>query len=258
MYNGIYIVERGDEVIQIAVCDDDYSAAESMERLLLDIQNKMDMNIEVSIFYSGESFVKAIGHSCPFDLILMDIEMAGMDGITAGSVLRGNDENDLVQLIYVSSHEEYHLQLFDVQPSGFIKKPIHAELFQQKIISILEKVLRKLQQGKKNFLALQQKGKEIIIPYRDIIYLESNKRRVILHTTYDQLDYYSTLNEEEKKLAESDFVRIHQSYIVNFMFIKEIRSPSIVLISGEILPISSKYNSAFKKQYLKFRGSLVG
>lgn len=61
--------------------------------------------------------------------------MAGMDGITAGSVLRGNDENDLVQLIYVSSHEEYHLQLFDVQPSGFIKKPIDPELFQQKIIA---------------------------------------------------------------------------------------------------------------------------
>lgn len=88
--------------------------------------------------------------------------------------------------------------------------------------------------------------------------MESNKRRVILHTSDDQHDYYSTLNEEEKKLSESDFVRIHQSYIVNFMFIKEIRSQSIVLISGEALPISAKYSTAFKKKYLKFRESLVG
>nr|WP_282579986.1 LytTR family DNA-binding domain-containing protein [Paenibacillus odorifer] len=126
------------------------------------------------------------------------------------------------------------------------------------MISTIEKVIRKLQQGKKNFLSLQQKGKEILIPYRNIIYLESNRRRIILYSCKDQLDYYSTLNEEEQKLPVSDFVRIHQSYIVNFYFIKEISNQGVILLNGEALPISAKYSADFKKKYLKFRGSLVG
>lgn len=188
----------------------------------------------------------------------MDIEMGAMDGIKAGYVLRGRDANDLVQLIYISSHEEYHLQLFDVQPSGFIKKPIDPEQFIHKLTSTIHKVIRKQQQGNKNFLHLQQKGKEVLIPFRNIMYLESNKRRVILHALDEQIDYYSTLNEEEKKLHPNDFVRIHQSYIVNFYFIKEVSNRSVTLITGEALPISEKYSSKFKKSYLTFRGSLVG
>ncbi|MEK4881706.1 MULTISPECIES: LytR/AlgR family response regulator transcription factor [Paenibacillus] len=245
-------------MIRIAVCDDDFPTTELIERLILETQRNFTRKIEVSIFYSGESFTKAIQEACTFDIIFMDIEMAGMDGIKAGYVLRGNDENDLVQLIYVSSHDEYHLQLFDVQPSGFIKKPIDSEIFKQKLISTIEKVIRKLQQGKKNFLSLQQKGKEILIPYRNIIYLESNRRRIILYSCNDQLGYYSTLNEEEQRLPVSDFVRIHQSYIVNFYFIKEISNQGVILLNGEALPISAKYSADFKKKYLKFRGSLVG
>lgn len=245
-------------MIRIAVCDDDFPTTELIERLILETQAIFARKIEVSIFYSGENFTKAIQDVCAFDIIFMDIEMADMNGITAGYVLRENDENDLVQLIYVSSHEEYHLQLFDVQPAGFIKKPIDPELFKHKLVSTIEKVIRKLQQGKKNFLSLHQKGKEFLIPYRNIIYLESNRRRIILHTCNDPLDFYSTLKEEEQKLPVNNFVRIHQSYIVNFYFIKEISNQRVVLINGEALPISAKYSTDFKKKYLKFRGSLVG
>lgn len=252
------LVERNDEVIHIAICDDDFWVTELIERLILEIQNSLSKKIEVSIFYSGESFTNSIQHACPYDIVLMDIEMDVMDGIEAGYSLRGNDENDLIQLIYISSHEEYHLQLFDVQPSGFIKKPIDPEVFKHKLVSTIQKVIRKHQQKQTNFLPLQQKGKEILVPLRNIMYLESNKRRVILHTRDEQIDYYSTLNEEEKKLPIRDFVRIHQSYIISFYFIKEISTKVVVLITGESLPISEKYSANFKKTYLKFRGRLVG
>lgn len=55
----------------------------------------------------------------------------------------------------------------------------------------------------------------------------------------------------------SDFVRIHQSYIVNFYFIKEISNQGVILLNGEALPISAKYSADFKKKYLKFRGVLL-
>lgn len=120
-------------MIHIAVCDDDLRTTEFVEALILDTLNNFPEKIEISIFYSGKSFTKAIQNACPFDIIFMDIEMEGIDGIQAGHILRADDNNDLVQLIYISSHEEYHIQLFDVQPSGFIKKPIESLAFKNKL-----------------------------------------------------------------------------------------------------------------------------
>lgn len=245
-------------MIHIAICDDDMKLTEQIEKMIGNTQKNFSEQIEIHIFYSGESFTRAIQGGCPFDIIFMDIEMAGMDGITAGHNLRADDENDLVQLIYISSHEEYHLELFDVQPSGFISKPIEMESFNNKLIPSIHKAIRKRRQGKINFLPIHQKGREIMVPFRDIMYLESNIRQITLNTKHDRIDYYSTLNEEEKKLPSSEFIRIHQSYIVNFYFIKEIRNRKIMLTTGKQLPISEKNSTSVRKHYLKFRGNLIG
>ncbi|MEK4519619.1 LytTR family DNA-binding domain-containing protein [Paenibacillus sp. FSL H8-0122] len=246
-------------MMRIAICDDDFQLTEFMERLIGDIQNTLEKEIQVSTYYSGESFSTAIEGCCLYDIVLMDIEMSGMNGITAGQKLRANDENDLVQLIYISSHEEYHLQLFDVQPSGFIQKPINPEFFRQKLLSGIQKVMRKQEQGKNRFLPVYQKGQELLIPFRDILYLESSIRRVCIYTTKeDTIKYYGVLNEEEKKLPTSGFIRIHQSYIVNFSSIKQFSNRKIVLINDQELPISEKRSSAVKKGYLNFRGDFIG
>ncbi|OPA73269.1 hypothetical protein BVG16_29770 [Paenibacillus selenitireducens] len=243
-------------MIHIAICDDDMPTTENIESLIVNSSIHRTEKIDISIFYSGESFTKAIQHDCPFDLIFMDIEMRETDGIKAGYALREDVHNDLVQLIYVSSHEEYHVQLFDVQPSGFIKKPIHGESFEQKLMSVIYKIKR--QQNKPKLLPVHQKGSKVLFPIRDIMYLASDRRKVILHTVEGHIEYYSTLSEEENKLPAEHFVRIHQSYLVNFYYIKQIYSKKIILMNGEELPISEKQNAAVKKSYLKFRGSLIG
>ncbi|WP_055108612.1 LytR/AlgR family response regulator transcription factor [Paenibacillus ihumii] len=244
-------------MIHIVVCDDDIRVVEQVERLILDLQNSISNKIEVTTFYSGARFSKAIQNGCPFDIIFMDIEMEGIDGIKAGHLLRADEDNDWVQLIYISGHEQYHVQLFDVQPSGFIKKPIQPELFKHKLLSTVKKAIRRRQLGTRSFLPVQQKGREVLVPFRDIIYLESRVRKVKLHTRMDQIEYYSTLNEEESKLPSSNFIRIHQSYIVNFYFIREISYKNVSLVTGLELPISGKYSASVKKNYLKFRGSLI-
>jgi DNA-binding LytR/AlgR family response regulator len=245
-------------MIHIAICDDDIPITECIESMILNSSIYKSEKIYISIFYSGESFTKAIQDDCPFDLIFMDIEMKELDGIKAGYILRENNHNDLVQLIYISNHEEYHMQLFDVQPSGFIKKPIHGKSFEQKLISAIHKVKRIRQQNKPKLLSVHKKGSDTFVPIRKIVYLTSDRRKITLHTVEDQIEYYSTLSEEEDKLSSEQFVRIHQSYLVNFFYVKQILSKKIILITGEELPISEKQNASLKKSYLKFRGSLIG
>lgn len=251
------LIEKNEHVIQIAICDDDPWITGQLEQLIINAVSNLS-RVDISIFYSGTSFSRAIQPGCPFDIIFMDIEMKGIDGIQAGHLLRENEDNDFVQLIYISSYEQYHVQLFDVQPSGFVKKPIEPEVFAHKLISAVQKVIRKRQHGMKKFLPIQQSGKELLVPFRDIMYIESNLRKIHLYTRNEQIDYYSTLNTEEKKLPASHFIRIHQSYMVNCYFIREISSHKVVLLTGQELPISDKKSASAKQNYLKFRGSLIG
>ncbi|MBP2115316.1 DNA-binding LytR/AlgR family response regulator [Paenibacillus silagei] len=244
-------------MIHIAVCDDEPCAAGEAERLILETGEDLDEPIEISLYYSGESFARALRDGSQFDIILMDIELGGLDGIAAGQLLREDDGNDPVQLIYISSHEEYHMQLFDLRPSGFIKKPVVPESFKQKLAGAIHKATRLRQQGRTNFLAVQLKNQELRIPHLEIHYLESSIRQITLVTQDRTLQYYGKLVEEEQKLTASHFVRIHQSYIVNFYSIQAISAKKIILTTGCELPVSSKYSPAVRRAYLHFRGELV-
>lgn len=222
MYNVGINAKVEKPMIHIAVCDDEPRAAGEAERLILETGEDLNEPIEISLYYSGESFARALRDGSQFDIILMDIELGGLDGIAAGQLLREDDGNDPVQLIYISSHEEYHMQLFDLRPSGFLKKPIEPEGFRKKLARAIHKTLRLRQQGRINFLAVQLKNQELRIPHRDIHYLESSIRQITLVTQDRTLQYYGKLVEEEQKLTASHFVRIHQSYIVNFYSIQAI------------------------------------
>ncbi|AIQ56543.1 LytR/AlgR family response regulator transcription factor [Paenibacillus borealis] len=244
-------------MIHIAVCDDDPRMAGEVEHLILAAGKSSSEKIEISLYYSGESFTRALKDGCCFDIIYMDIELGGLDGITAGQILREDDINDPVQLIYISSYEQYHVQLFDLRPSGFIKKPVEPELFKRKLEQALHKTIRTRGQNRMNFLAVQQKGQELRIPYREILYLESSIRKITLVTRDGLLQYYGKLREEEQKLPVSHFVRIHQSYIVNFYSVKAISAKKIVLVNGRELPVSDKHSQSVRKAYLNFRGEMA-
>lgn len=119
---------------------------------------------------------------------------------------------------------------------------------------MIQQIKVKRQQNQPKLLPVHQSGTKILIPIRNIMYLASDRRKIILQTTEDQTEYYSTLSIEEEKLPSKQFVRIHQSYLVNFDYIKQIQGKRIVLTSGEELPISDKQSIVVKKSYLQFRG----
>ncbi|QUH28450.1 LytR/AlgR family response regulator transcription factor [Vallitalea guaymasensis] len=243
-------------MIHIAICDDNISDTEHIEKQLRQLESCLSINIDIQIFYSGESFCKSINKSCPFDIVLMDIEMDGIDGIVAGEKLRADDENDRVLLIYISSHENYYRRLFDVQPFSFMQKPIDANEFYDKLNKAIEKIIKRRKNGKSNILPISQKGKEILIPMNNILYLESKVRLIHLFTTDGMIIYYGTLSKEEKKLTQYEFVRTHQSYIVNLQYIKIVTSNNLTLINDMLIPISSNRKNLVKERYMEYRRNL--
>lgn len=240
-------------MIHIAICDDNLSEAEQIEEQLMHLQPYFSEKIETYIFYSGEGFCKAINDKCPFDIVLMDIEMDGIDGIAAGQQLRSDDDNDLVLLLYISSHENYYRQLFDVQPYGFIEKPINPNEFSNKLKKAIDKVLHRRHDGKRRVLPICQKGREVLIPFHKILYLESKIRVISIFTIDGVIKYYGTLNKEEQKLSNGEFVRTHQSYVVNLNYVKEVTSKNMILVDNTAIPISSSRRNSVKDHYIKYR-----
>lgn len=240
-------------MIHTAICDDNISFTEYIETILLQVQSLYEMRINISIFYSGESFCKAIEKSCSFDIVLMDIEMEGMNGVRAGEILRSEDDNDKVYLIYISNHDTYWKQLFNVQPYAFLEKPLEDTVLIDKINKLIKKILVLRNEGKRKVLPIKLNGQEVLIPLNKIMYLESQIRKVTVYTVDEIIEYYSTLNKEENKLDSKEFVRTHQSYIINLRFAKKITNEYIILLNNTEIPISNGRKGRIKNAYLEYR-----
>lgn len=238
-------------MLTIAICDDDRAAADTIEALLRECAAEENIEITCEAFYDGTALAEAITEQAAcFDIIYLDIEMGGMNGIQTARVLRKQDLPLL--LIYVSSHEEYLKELFATEPFRFLSKPIVREEFRR----IFDDVCRRLKSRAGYFSYTYNKALHKI-PFTRIAYFESRGRRLCIHTVcadpeeQDANVFYGKMNALERRLPPPPrcrFLRIHQSFLVNFDHIKSIGSSEIVMADGTVLPISEERRKAVKTQ----------
>ena len=88
------------------------------------------------------------------------------------------------------------------------------------------------------------------IPLNDIYYFESNRRVLVIHTRKGEVTFYGKLDDIQKNLAGKDFIRTHQSFLVNALKIKTVKKDSVELSDGEVLPVSKSRATAVKEAYL--------
>lgn len=228
-------------MIKVAICDDDVVFTTRVEELIMDFNSVYQF--EICIYFDGTTLLEAMKQGHRFDIIFMDIEMKKMDGISAAKAIRKMDED--VQLIYISSHEEYVVQLFDVNPVGFLKKPLYPEQFCQclkKALGILgNKIL---------YFSYVNNYQENKVRVKDIIYFESVYRKVHINMKQGADCFYGKLSDIEKTLENSviPFIRIHQSYLVNYHYISHYKSSKIIMENGAELMISIAHRSAVKEK----------
>ena len=242
-------------MISFAICDDDHAMTGKIESLLLSLSSQYIEDFEVTVFFSGEELCEHINKGEKnYDIILMDIEMQGITGVEAGRLLRENVSLAQTLLIFISSHRKYHHEIIDLNVFSFIPKPINPEEFCDKLKKAVGHVVNIRQLSRHMNHVIRQQGQDIFVPKDTIMYLESNKRQIIIHTTTGTHTYYGKLNIEEAKLPKNIFCRIHRSYLVNFSHMEGIKTTELVMKGNRKLPISEKYRDAVKIAYANFRG----
>lgn len=213
--------------MRIAVCDDEELFRIEFKSVL----DKVLINAEYDIdtFSGGSSLYEAFLKN-PFDLVFLDIEMPGIDGITLAKRLRAVSEN--VQIVFLTSHIEYALEGYEVNALRYLVKPVD--------MNKLSEVLKYIQDKKNNSrqIMIKQEGEDIVIDISDIIYMESMDKNVRIVTSKSEYITRYNISDYEEELKNSGFLRIHRGYLISLSKVKKIVKNDVVMDGDISLPVS--------------------
>lgn len=238
-------------MIKIAIVDDDKKLTSKVEEIVRIACKEQSIEYEINVFFDGKTLVQAIDNGSEYDLLFLDIEMENVDGITAAQSIRKIDEKSLI--IYISGYEERIKDLFDVKPFAFISKPIN----EKDLIECCYRAFNRIKKDNELFYfkyKSQKQEKKVLL--KDIVYFESNLRQIIIHLKDGTIEKcYGSLNGIEKKIKASNsnlFIRIHQSFLVNYMYVSKMTYSDIELkFKGEsVALVISKARKSFVRRKL--------
>lgn len=231
-------------MLNIAICDDDIQTTGRMDMLLQEIAKKNYIDVEIEVFWDGESLAEAVMNGAYFDMIYLDIEMEKEDGISAAKRIRVYDKNTLI--IYVTSHENHMQESFEVRPFRFLVKPVSKKQFEVCFKAAYEEVYYEDSYFRYSYQRMNHK-----VPVREILYFESNKRKVSIVTKKEVFVVYGKLNSIEKILKQSKvpFLRVHQSYLVNYKHVECQSYDCVIMDNGKKNSISEDRRKLIGEQY---------
>lgn len=191
-------------------------------------------------YASGEALVADIRAGQDFDAVFLDMEMPGMDGIAAGNAIRALDER--VILVFVTSHEQYAVESFKCEPLDYLVKPVD----QDRLRTVLKKIQHRIHK-KRTTLTFEEGGEYVRLYCDEIVYCESVRNGVLIHTKTETYKPRMTLSEVEAQLEPGLFGRAHRSFLVNYSCVRSFCGAEMRLTDGHTtLPIGRKYAQAFK------------
>lgn len=155
------------------------------------------------------------------DIALLDIELDGQKHNGLDVARRISQLNNEMYIVFVTGYSKYAVESFDVHPYGYVLKPIRITPFRDLIEEIVSR-LEQTRQRATGMLTVRVKNEIIHINHSDIIFIEAENHKSIIHTRDATMEARKTLDEIEAMLG-MDFLRVHRSFIVNLTKIKKIK-----------------------------------
>lgn len=230
-------------MVCIGICDDDLSVTQYLEKLICAFfRGKSD--IEVNKYDSG---MELMMHDIEYDILFLDIEMEGLDGIETARLLRKRYFN--IKIIFVTIHDVFFTSAFQIHAFQYLIKPLKRE----DILTVLRDCMDIIDmKNKENLLTIETKEKRLVINNQDIYYIEVKNR--VLHISTKEGEYHKpgTLNKLYQTIKDKGYGMSHNAFIVNFYNIDTIKNYKITLKNGIILPLAQQRSISFKEQYYDY------
>ena len=202
-------------MLTFTLCDDNAAERNYVKSLVLDWSNQSGAGVSIREYPSAEALLFSYPDRPP-DILLLDIEMPGMNGVELAKKLRSRRET--VQIVFITGYPDL--------------KPVTPE----KLSEVLNRALGKISQAEKKIL-LPSDGGETAIFLHEIRYIEAQRQYSVIYAGSGEYRLKIPISELETRL-DGYFLRVQRSFIVNLREVLRINRTEVVLKSGEAVPIS--------------------
>lgn len=212
----------------VAICDDAAADRDYLQALVKRWAADRGHRVELTLYPSAESFLFQYAEDKDVQILLLDIEMGPMDGVSLARTLR--KENDAVQIVFITGYSDYIADGYEVEALHYLMKPVKEE----KLFAVLDRAVEKLHSNQRTLL-LELPGEVVRLPVYQIRSAEVQGNYVTIHAKTD-CTVKMTLSELEAQL-DDNFFRLGRSALVNLGCVARVSKTAVTLNDGTVLPL---------------------
>ena len=250
-------------MLTVSLCDDNAQERAYIKSLVLDWLERSGAMVSIREYPSAEALLFSYSDNPP-DILLLDIEMPGMNGVELAKRLRERAET--VQIIFITGYSDFIAEGYDVSALHYLLKPVKKE----KLFSVLDRAVEKIADDGKKLLQVLDRAYKVIceekppetVVFRagmetlrfklsDIEYIVALGHSTVLSADGKTYDLSVPISEAEKALGEG-FIRCHRSYIVNLKYVSAVSSGTLTLDSGVKIPVARGSKKAVAEEFVRY------
>lgn len=216
--------------MRLVICDDEATQITWLKEKVAQFACERGVQIDVAAFSSAEAFLFDYSENRNVDILLLDIEMGGMNGVKLAHEIR--KDNDAVQIVFITGYPDYIAEGYDVAALHYLMKPVRTD----KLFKVLSRAADAVASQPR--YVLLPVGKEVVrVCEQDIVYAEAQGHYMQVYTVGGELRLRMTIGELESRLGDG-FFKCSRSFLVGLSHVSRFTKTAIILDNGTELPLA--------------------
>lgn len=227
--------------MNICICDDEAFCHDEI-KLFISNMAVTETQFSVTDAFSGEDLLEKCSFQNQFDIIFLDTEMTGINGLETADELRKKGVKSII--IFISAHNHYVFDSFKYEAFHFMLKPLKEDEFDD----VFLRAIRKYKNENPDIM-LKWQNDRYVIPIHKITFIEGYQRHIMVHTDHEVFESIGKISDMLNELEVHGFIRVHQGFLVNMAYIKSFDNNDIILRNNMKVMISIRKRAEALKAY---------
>lgn len=228
--------------MRILICDDENIYADELKSFIENYFSLRHLPAEITIKCDP---LDVVNDESIYEIAFLDIQMDNVDGLSLAKILK--ERNSKVAIFFITSFGRYQDDAMDLNAFRFFEKPFDPE----RLRSGLDKVMEYIDRTYVDFF-INANGAQKKIPADDILYVERDNRKVILHTLDEKYITRESFDFWEDALQSTYFYTVHKSFIVNLHYVTKYDYSELYLQDSIRIPIAPRRQKDFRKFWFEY------